>query len=46
MQKGERLASIYGELERIKDARERPLKAYSIGEARPPEKPIVYKVIE
>ena len=44
--KGERLATLYGESRRIRDARERLLGAYSIEESRPPKNPIVYKVIE
>ena len=46
VQKGERLATLYGESRRIRDARERLLGAYSIEESRPPKNPIVYKVIE
>lgn len=46
VQKGERLAMLYGAPERIKDASERLLEAYSIEKSRPNKKPIVYKVIE
>lgn len=46
VQKGERLATLYGAPERIKDACERLLEAYSIERRKPPEKSIVYKVIE
>lgn len=46
VQKGERLATLYGAPERIKDACERLLEAYSIEGRKPPEKSIVYKVIE
>ncbi len=46
VQKGERLATLYGAPQRIKDAQERLLGAYAIEESRAPKKPIVYKVIE
>lgn len=46
VQKGERLATLYGAPEGLKNARERLANAYSIGESKPPEKPIVYKVID
>lgn len=46
VQKGERLATLYGAPERLQNARERLANAYSIGESKPPEKPIVYKVID
>ena len=46
VQKGERLATLYGAPQRIKDAQERLLGAYTIEESRAPKKPIVYKVIE
>lgn len=46
VQKGERLATLYGAPERLQNARERLADAYSIGESKPPEKPIVYKVID
>lgn len=46
VKKGERLATLYGATERLQNARERLANAYSIGESKPPEKPIVYKVID
>lgn len=46
VQKGERLATLYGAPERIKEACERLLEAYSIERRKTPEKSIVYKVIE
>ncbi len=46
VQKGERLATLYGAPQRIKEAQERLLGAYAIEESRAPKKPIVYKVIE
>lgn len=46
VQKGERLATLYGAPEGLQNARERLANAYSIGESKPPEKPIVYKVID
>lgn len=46
VQKGERLATLYGAPERLIQARERLAEAYSIGESKPPEKHIVYKVID
>ena len=46
VQKGERLATLYGAPELLKKARERLLESYTIGESKPPEKPIVYKVID
>ena len=46
VQKGERLATLYGAPERLQQARERLLESYTIGENKPPEKPIVYKVID
>lgn len=46
VKKGERLATLYGAPERLQNARERLANAYSIGESKPPEKPIVYKVID
>lgn len=46
VKKGERLATLYGVPERLREAQERLSEAYSIESYRPPEKPIVYKVIE
>ena len=46
VQKGERLATLYGAPERLIQARERLAEAYSIGESKPIDKPIVYKVID
>ena len=46
VKKGERLATLYGAPERLQNARERLADAYSIGESKPTEKPIVYKVID
>ena len=46
VQKGERLATLYGAPERLQNARERLADAYSIGESKPSDKPIVYKVID
>ena len=46
VKKGERLATLYGAPEGLQNARERLADAYSIGESKPPEKPIVYKVID
>ena len=46
VKKGERLATLYGNTKRLKTAQERLLEAYRLGADKPPEKPIVYKVIE
>ncbi len=46
VKKGERLATLYGAPERLQNARERLANAYSIGESKPNDKPIVYKVID
>ena len=44
--KGERLATLYGAPERLKEAKDRLMKAYSIESSKPPKKPIVYNIIE
>ena len=46
VKKGERLATLYGNHELLKSAAERLLEAYKIGNCPPPEKPIVYKIID
>ena len=45
VEKGERLATLYGSPERLEDAAAALLSAYSYGSAKPPEKPLVYKII-
>ena len=45
VEKGERLAVLYGSPERLEDAAAALLSAYSYGSEKPPEKPLVYKTI-
>ena len=45
VEKGERLATLYGSPDRLEDAAAALLSAYSYGSAKPPEKPLVYKII-
>ena len=45
VEKGERLAVLYGSPERLEDAAAALLSAYSYGSEKPPEKPLVYKII-
>ena len=45
VEKGERLAVLYGSPERLEDAAAALMSAYSYGSKKPPEKPLVYKII-
>ena len=45
VEKGERLAVLYGSPERLEDAAAALLSAYSYGSEKPPEKSLVYKII-
>lgn len=45
VEKGERLATLYGSPDRLEDAAAALLSAYSYGSAKPPEKPLVHKII-
>ena len=45
VEKGERLAVLYGSPERLEDAAAALMSAYSYGSKKPPEKPLIYKII-
>ena len=45
VEKGERLAVLYGSPERLEDAAAALMSAYSYGSKKPPEKSLVYKII-
>ena len=45
VEKGERLATLYGSPERLEDAAAALMSAYSYGSKKPPEKSLVYKII-
>ncbi len=44
-EKGERLAVLYGAKERLRDAAQELLSAFEIGDDKPPESRLVYKII-
>ena len=45
VENGERLAVLYGSPERLEDAAAALMSAYSYGSKKPPEKPLIYKII-
>ena len=46
VKKGERLASLYGTPERLTEAANKLAGAYSFGDKKPSDKPLIYKVID